>query len=105
MYTPAFFEVFVGLLVVVLWAWVLGGVPSAPRGTRAIPWIVTTGVVVGQLLASIAVLQASAGATETTGAFVEAGRWGSVAAVVGGAIALALLSAMAWLHRRSTPDP
>ena len=103
MYVPAFFEIFLGLVVVVLWGRWLATRPTTPAPTRLVPWVVGAGVLVGQAVAAFAVLQASTGAAGNAEQLVTGGRWGSFAVVGMGLLALGLATA-ASLLRAPQPD-
>ena len=100
MYVPAFFEIFLGLLVVLLWTRWVTGRPTTPAFAAWIPWGTGGGVLIGQAVAGLGVLQASAGADAET--IVRLGRWGSVAAVAAGLVLLAIATGASLLRKGET---
>jgi hypothetical protein len=97
-YEPAFFEVFLGWAVVVFWSrWLWG------RGAGSLfewlPWVVGTVVLVGQVVATVALLGAISGGGPGDLA-LSAARWGPFAAVMA-ALALDLAATLERLSRRT----
>lgn len=80
-YTPAFFEVFLALVVVILWARWLQDRPVPRVVVAMLPWVAGAAVVVGQLLALWGLVASSAG-DGTMDLPVRWGRWGSAGVVV-----------------------
>jgi hypothetical protein len=80
MYTPAFLEIFVGLVAVLLWAKWLERRPAPPAVVPALPWIAGAAVLLGQVAAFYAIMT-SIGAPDPV--LVRTARWGSFGVVAG----------------------
>lgn len=83
MYVPAFLEIFVGLVIVLVWSrWLRDR--RVPRTlVQALPWIAGAAVILGQMAAVWALISSlQGGATGSSEAVLRWGRWGSFGTVV-----------------------
>ena len=104
MYMPAFFEIFLGLVVVLLWWRWLSGRPGVPGVVKTIPWLTGGAVVVGQAAATFMLLSApSAPGGGSGGDWVALGRYGSAGAVLIALVALLVLTAMSYMRPSESP--
>jgi hypothetical protein len=87
MYVPAFLEIFLGLTAVVVWSSWLKRKPAPTAVVRALPWVAGSAVMIGQIVATWAILNQVGGMPDH--ASVRLARWGSFG-VVGGCLLVEL---------------
>jgi hypothetical protein len=80
-YTPAFTEIFLGLVAVVLWAAWLKRRPGPQGVIGALPWVAGAAVLIGQAAATYALVTQLGGVADPT--LVRVARWGSLGVVAG----------------------
>ena len=97
MYTPAFLEIFVGLVIVFLWATWLRRRPTPVAVVAALPWVAGVAVMLGQMTAAWAIAMQMGGLADP--APVRYARWGSFGVVLG--CLLVELGLTAWVFLRA----
>lgn len=99
MYTPAFLEIFVALVVMVLWATWLDRRGATPaRVVGALPWVGGAAVLLGLVVATYAIVTEVGGAVDA--GLVRLARWGSLG-VVGGCLLVEATLTARWLAQRT----